>query len=413
MNKPVLTIRKVQESSLYVLLFLLPFSKAAIEIGFGVLLVGWLVERVRGSTRSDSVWVRARLAPLGVGIGLYLAVCGLSIVVSDYPALSMSGFVNKWLEYLLFLVIVADVGARPGIVKRSLAVIACSSLFVVIEAASQQLFGKGLFRGYAIGALGKFPRITGPYENPIDLATYLMVVILLLFPYALTRRSTVRRTLGILLLILLVLCLAQTEAVGAWLGFTAGFLVLLGFQRPLRRYGLLLLMELILASGVVLYQSGHIGSIFSLSDIGKTDRRVMWQAAIGMIRDRPMLGHGLNTFMANYLKYWVGGERMPRYAHNCYLQVASETGLIGLCAFLVLLGFLFARFCAGLRRAAGDDRARLAGFLCGLVAFAVQAAVDTNFYSLRQAALFWVVSGLALGLSERVLRGGSPESRSA
>ena len=39
-------VSKVQEGSLYVLLFLLPFSKAAIEVAFGVLLLGWLVARL-------------------------------------------------------------------------------------------------------------------------------------------------------------------------------------------------------------------------------------------------------------------------------------------------------------------------------------------------------------------------------
>lgn len=131
------------------------------------------------------------------------------------------------------------------------------------------------------------------------------------------------------------------------------------------------------------------------------DRWMMWQAAIRMIADRPWLGHGVNTFMANYLTYWVGGERQPRYAHNCYLQVAAETGLVGLAAFAWLLAALFFRLVRGLRASVGrgPEHSLLAGCLAGLVAFAVQAGYDTNFYALRQAALFWVLAGLACGLS--------------
>ena len=130
----------------------------------------------------------------------------------------------------------------------------------------------------------------------------------------------------------------------------------------------------------------------------------MWQAAMGMIRDRPILGHGLNTFMANYLTYWVGGEQAPRYAHNCYLQVAAETGLIGLGVFLVLLWQIFAYLLRGLTRLPSQEGLLLLGMIAGLFAFAVQAGVDTNFYALRQAALFWTLAGLAVGYASRSCR---------
>jgi len=136
----------------------------------------------------------------------------------------------------------------------------------------------------------------------------------------------------------------------------------------------------------------------------------MWQAAIGMIRDRPLLGHGVNTFMANYLDYWVGGERLPRYAHNCYLQVAAETGVLGLAAFLGLLGTLFRRVMDGLDEVGPGQHRMLLGLCGALVAFAIQAGLDTNFYALRQVVLFWVVAGLAVGLAEQGRAGPRPEA---
>jgi O-antigen ligase len=144
----------------------------------------------------------------------------------------------------------------------------------------------------------------------------------------------------------------------------------------------------------------------SLSDVGTKDRVFMWQTAWHMIQDRPVLGHGINTFMANYLTYWVGGEQQPRYAHNCYLQMAAETGLVGLAAFLWLLWLAFARMGRALTRApASGDRTILAGLVAGLLAFAIQAGYDTNFYAMRQVAIFWVLAGLAVGLSARLTTG--------
>jgi O-antigen ligase len=168
----------------------------------------------------------------------------------------------------------------------------------------------------------------------------------------------------------------------------------------MRRAGVLLVIGMIFAAGISLKHADRAHVLLSGSEIGKIDRVFMWKAAARMIRDRPILGHGVNTFMANYMTYWVGGERQPRYAHNCYLQVAAETGLLGLISFLAVLGLFFHTLADGIRRNV-EEHVLLFGCAIGLLAFALQAAVDTNFYALRQAALFWVLAGFALGLYHR------------
>lgn len=385
----------VQVGSLYGLLFLLPFSKAAVEIGFGFLLISWLIAHCDARWRRGMVWRRPSWRPMGLAVGAYLVACALSILVSDAPALSVNAFINKWLEYLLLFVIAADLAARRRLGRPIVAVLACSTAFVVIEAVTQERFGRGLFRHFP---LGRFERMTGPYENPIDLATYFMVVIPIFLAAASTARSRWRWVLWVGLMGLMA-CVTRTEAMSAWLGLGVGLLIASGFDRGLRRAAMVLLVATAVGGGAILHASGHFERAVSFSDIGRIDREYMWKAAIGMIRDRPVLGHGLNTFMANYLRYRVGGEAQPRYAHNCYLQVAAETGLVGLVTFLALLALLCVRLITSLRRLKGAERTRLAGWLAGLLAFLVQAGLDTNFYALRQAALFWTLAGVALGCS--------------
>jgi putative inorganic carbon (HCO3(-)) transporter len=387
--------QRLQEAGLYVLLVLLPFSKSAIEVLFGVLLLGWVLERCDPATRRASVWFSAPFRRLTWAGAAFLAVCALSILVSRYPRHSVQGLVEKWAEYLLFAVIAADLGRRPRVVRRGLTALALSALLVVIEAVWQEVFGKGLLRGYPIWG---YMRMTGPYENPIDLATYLVVVIPLLLGDAAARTGW-RRWAQVGLLLALIACLGRTEASGAWLGLFVGTAAMSLWRRPLRRYGAALLLCVAVAAGAWLHASGRLRDAFSARDAGTVDRWDMWQAALGMIRDRPVLGHGVNTFMANYMAYRVGGEPQPRYAHNCYLQVAAETGLVGLAAFLWLLWGLWRGIWSGARTALTPDSMWLLGCAAGLTAFAVQAALDTNFYALRQAALFWTLAGLGLGWS--------------
>ncbi len=396
----------LQEGGWYLLLILLPFSKAAVEITFVLLLVGWLLARLDPVTRAKTVWRTPAFRPLLFALTGYLAACALSILMSDNPGKSLHGFLGKWTEYALFCVVVADVSAQPRVRTTSLILLTVSAVTVVIEAATQQLFGHGVFRHFAIGT---YERVTGPYENPIDLATYLMVLLPIVATMALAQRGIIRIVLWSVSAVV-VAYLAETEAVGAWLGLIIGCGAMGVVSRRLRWLGLGLLMVVVLAAGVHLHRVGRLRASLSFSDIGTTDRWAMWGAALGMIRDRPVLGHGVNTFMENYLTYWVGGERQPRYAHNCYLQVAAETGIVGLLLFLNLLYQLFRGIVRAARGIQPDQRLVLTGVLAGLVAFAAQAGVDTNFYALRQAALFWTLAGFGLGagawLAHPVATGG-------
>jgi len=392
----------VQESSLYALLFLLPFSKSAIEILFGVLLLAWLADRVPAATRAETVWRQPRLHSLAWALGLTLAAFALSIPFSDYPDTSLRGFVGKWVEYLLMVVLAAELGRRPRVAERALVALAWATAFVVIEAVSQELLGAGLFLRHP---LKTYYRMTGPYENPIDLAAFFMVAVPCLTAFAVTRRRRLRWLIGGVVLAAIG-CLGRTMAFGVWLGLgLAAAAMAVAGPPALRRGVLLMATAAALSVGFFLHRTGMFREIVTLSDVGTADRVVMWQAAVNMIKDRPVLGHGVNTFMANYLAYWVGGERQPRYAHNCYLQVAAETGIVGLAAFLWLLWVLHRTLWSSIRGDSAEARTLLVGVWAALAAFAAQSAMDTHFYALRQAALFWMLAGLAVGLSERLAFG--------
>ncbi|MBI2174383.1 MAG: O-antigen ligase family protein [Candidatus Omnitrophica bacterium] len=401
MSKRVRLARLLQEGSLYAILLLLPFSKAVVELGFGFMLVGWCLERTDPAWRKATVWLNPALQPLIWAVAAFLFVCFLSVFVSRFPSLSMKGLIEKWAEYLLFFIFAADIGCRPRVAQRSIKVLAVSSVLVVVEALTQVLFDRGLLRGFRYRV---FERATGPYENPIDLATYLMVIIPVVLVFVLMlRRGMGPRILGWLLVGALVVLFAQTDALGPWLGFAMGMVLFLFLASKVRSYGFIVLAVTLSTAALMPAGHGvetpHTKEAFSIAQLGMQDRWLNWQAAVGMIQDQPLLGHGLNTFMANYLDYWVGGERQPRYAHNCYLQVAAETGLIGLSAFLALLGFLFWTLFRGLRRVESSFRLPLVAYMGGLLAFVLHAGIDTNFYSLRQAVLFWVLAGLAIGLT--------------
>jgi O-antigen ligase len=144
---------------------------------------------------------------------------------------------------------------------------------------------------------------------------------------------------------------------------------------------------------------GRLKSIVFLSDGSSLDRKAIWQIAVRMIKDKPLFGQGLSTFMHNFPRfgrdyYHLKSGIIP-YAHNCYLQIAAETGIVGLLSFLLLIGTFFISTIRNLAKI--KDRfshAVLSGISAGIIVTLMHSAVDTNLYSLQLSVLFWVMLGV-------------------
>jgi putative inorganic carbon (HCO3(-)) transporter len=110
------------------------------------------------------------------------------------------------------------------------------------------------------------------------------------------------------------------------------------------------------------------------------ERLAHWQAALGMLAEHPLLGVGIGNYVPVYPAYALPGWRDPLgHAHNYYLHIAAETGLVGLAAYLVLLSACFWNGWDAVRRASGTDQAVALGILGVLGAFVVHSVFD-NLY---------------------------------
>ncbi|MDP1853672.1 MAG: O-antigen ligase family protein, partial [Candidatus Omnitrophota bacterium] len=193
--------------------------------------------------------------------------------------------------------------------------------------------------------------------------------------------------------------LMLTNSKGAWFAFLAA-LLFSGFYIK-KRYVLYILLVLFVI-GLILPAVFNFSSInlvkrmasFS-GDAGAIDRKFLWLAALRMFYAKPLFGVGLGTFMENYQRFWLKPTTEIAYAHNCYLQALAETGFIGLGAFLLLL-FIWLKETLGrlLRPSNSFYYFSFMGLSVGLVAYLLNSFVDTNFYSLPIAVLFWFILGL-------------------
>ncbi len=407
MNLSSSSIRRLGAAALVVFLFVIPFSKAAVEIGFFLLLFIWLAGWKRASVQGIRSIPPANRESFLL-LGAFLTVCLLSALTSRSFNLSMNGFINKWLEYGLLFLIGADLaGEEPAVNRRALyALLSAAGLIVIWGLLQEWQLKTALYpseaRDFITGRKLDYIRMMGPYENPNDLATFLMVTVLIAAAWLL-RAGKERSSWAIWAVGAAIgACLIRTHSMGGLLGTFGGFALLAFLHRKNRRL-LLGLAALVVAAGLffLLTSSESLGSLLTFSDIASNDRASMWQTGWAMFVDRPFWGHGLNTFMSNYTHYAPDATKNPAYAHNCYLQVAAETGIVGLTAFLLFLAGAGRAIWKGLQSC---KEPFLEGSVAALLAFLIQSVVDTNFYALRQAVLFWTLAGAAVGISSRLRR---------
>ncbi len=127
-----------------------------------------------------------------------------------------------------------------------------------------------------------------------------------------------------------------------------------------------------------------------------TGRAHFWKGTVEIIKDHPLVGTGLGAFSAVYPRYDTGsGAYRLEQAHNDYLQILSDAGLVG--GLLGLL-FLVALFRMALARMQSHDRFRRGvalGALAGCAGVLVHSFFDFTLHALANALLFLLLAALA------------------
>jgi O-antigen ligase len=110
------------------------------------------------------------------------------------------------------------------------------------------------------------------------------------------------------------------------------------------------------------------------------ERMAHWQAALGMFADHPLLGVGIGNYAAVYPAYALPGWSDPLgHAHNYYLNVAAEAGIIGLAAYLILWAAAFWQGWRAVHVTGGWQRGVAAGLFGMLVALSIHNGFDNLF----------------------------------
>lgn len=146
--------------------------------------------------------------------------------------------------------------------------------------------------------------------------------------------------------------------------------------------------------------SNHIADTFEHSE-----RYDIWRFWVARIAEKPLTGIGFGRDLPHYVytdmkpKEWHA--LMFAHAHNVLLNYALQLGIVGLAAFMFLLGALVHRFWRLYRSPL--EEASLIG-ICGIttvIAMLSKNMTDDLFWR-SDALLFWALMGILLGYGMRM-----------
>jgi O-antigen ligase len=199
--------------------------------------------------------------------------------------------------------------------------------------------------------------IIGTFGNANSVAGYLAASLPILLGLSILAGTRLQKSLVGIGVVLSVIVIGLTYSRGAWLALSAAMVVFnfpvikriwQRIKKKLLRF-IILLLTIILA-GNVFYV------IYHMDQDASKGRIFLWKIATVMIKDYPIFGIGYGNYPVQYLNYQAKFFENPassiyydhaaniKEAHNQYLQIFAETGLMGSVIFLSII-FIFFIYC--------------------------------------------------------------------
>ena len=143
------------------------------------------------------------------------------------------------------------------------------------------------------------------------------------------------------------------------------FLIIIRTRKSRRGRLLFFFVLVMLLSGIVIFWIGPDETFERFHELNSVARSViressvlsemrpeMWQDTKNIVRDFPVTGTGFGTFQSIFPKYrtheW--GGKYLQYAHCDYLQLVSETGIVGMFFIVVFLIYFVRLYASTLRK---------------------------------------------------------------
>ncbi|MDO4173601.1 MAG: glycosyltransferase [Eubacteriales bacterium] len=240
-------------------------------------------------------------------------------------------------------------------------------------------------------------RVYSTLANPNVLGIYLLLVIPICAALMLSAPGKLKKILYAVAGVLLIGCLMLTYSRGCYLALLfeiAIFLVLLDYRFLFLGIVALLLCPLYLPDTII----DRFSSIGNLGDSSTAYRVNIWIGTLRMLKDYWLcgIGPGEGAFNVIYPSYGLSAIEAP-HAHNLFLQITCDAGIVGLAVFVLLIISFLRTCCTAMKKERHRD-AKLfqIAAVSGCLGFLLEGMTDYAFYNYRVMFLFWGFLGLGV-----------------
>lgn len=408
---------------MYMLIFFLPFERigsidvagATIRISQVIAMITIVVWFMRGLVLQK---FKFRPNPIFLPIAAFLAINCIGLTNSENIERSLLVF-----GFTIFTIVVSL--ALPNIIRHkhqlhvviNVLLVSCGlvSLFGIYQFVGD-LVGlptslTGLRPQYTKAILG-FPRVQSTALEPLYFANYLLIPLGVAISLFLSRTSKIKPLWLLALLGIGGLNLVLTVSRGGYIAFAVligvlGIVLLKDVLRPRVIISAIICISIVGLAAFRFLNAGeqltnfveHVGNIFGGASY--VERVETFEIANRIWDEHPLVGIGPGGFgpYASFHPLITPSEGY-KIVNNEYIELLAETGILGLLAYITMVGIIIVRSVKAWRK--GTDP-YLRAVLVGLMAAYLGILVQYNTFSVLYIMHIWVLIGLIVCVQNLLL----------
>ncbi len=391
-------------TSIFIVLGLIPFIPTMLAAGLVVVCFIMLLSKLL----IDKDF-KIKFKTLDIFITIFMG----TLIYGSVTSFARNNSIKIALIYIMFIMfyfIIVNTIKTKKMLYPMVVIFVLTASIVALYGIYQNFFGSATTDSWIDQEMFKDikSRVYSTFDNPNVLGQYLVLCIPISIALMWTAKNKLHKLVYLGTTAVMTVCLIFTWSRGSWLGLIialAIFALLVDRRLVALGFAGILTLPFIIPQSI----AGRIASIGDLKDTSSAYRFSIWIGSIKVIQDYWSSGIGLGSeaFSRVYPKYALSGASYALHAHNLYLQLFVETGVIGIVAFLIIV-FLFYRSAISAYVKAKDKfLSTLIVSLCaGMSGYLFQGLTDNIWYNYRMVLIFWIMLSLT-SVATRIIERGN------
>lgn len=385
-------------------------QEAVLKLFIIILFVVWLIKIIN----TEKYFLKR--TNLNFPLILFASALVLSLFISKTKTVSFQEFIIFLSYILIFFFITNNLDRKTdfnSFIHLFFIISSLVSIYTII-----QYYG---FDPY----LSDLNNLTSTIGQKNWISNYLAMIFPVLFSYFLSEK-TKKKIIYFFLLSILYVTLMICQSRGIWISISITVILAIYIIFKLKFYEIfkinkkwlfLLLITFLIIT--IIYSTDNLLnksaitvpqralSTFDEKDPSINTRLLIWKTTLEMIKDRPIFGSGIGTFKMNYLNYQAEFLRKnPGYikysgkageAHNEYLQMWAELGIIGLGLFILIFYFFYKAIFNFFKSNKNiKDKTITLGLVMGITSFLIHSLFTFPLHVPALGITFFAIMGLTV-----------------